>query len=34
MEERIQKQLDLLIKRYPQLAVCRENIENAYTILE
>lgn len=34
MEERISKHLDLLIERYPQLCVCRDDIEKAYLILE
>ena len=34
MDERIKKHLDILIKRYPQLAVCKGDIEKAYFILE
>ena len=28
------RQIDILIERYPQLAVCKEDIEKAYAILE
>jgi D-sedoheptulose 7-phosphate isomerase len=34
LESRIQKHLDLLEKRYPQLEDCKEDIEKAYSILE
>lgn len=34
IEKRIQKHVDLLIKRYPCLEICKEDIENAYRILE
>ena len=34
VEERIQKHLDLLVERYPQLHACKEDIEKAYLILE
>lgn len=34
MDERIKKHLDILIKRYSQLAVCKGDIEKAYFILE
>ena len=34
MEARIQKHLDELINRYPQLAVCRSDIEAAYEVME
>lgn len=34
LEERIQKHIDLLIERYPQLSVCVEDIEKAYLIME
>lgn len=34
MEARIQKHLDELVKRYPQLAVCRSDIEAAYEVME
>ena len=34
LEPRIQQHLDTLIKRYPVLDVCREDIEKAYLILE
>lgn len=34
LEGKIQKHLDLLIERYPQLEVCKGDIEKAYLILE
>lgn len=34
MEIQIEKHLDLLIRRYPVLSVCREDIAKAYDILE
>lgn len=34
MEENLYKHLDLLIKRYPQLRVCKMDIIKAYNILE
>ena len=34
LEERIQKHLDLLVRRYPQLMVCENDIALAYVILE
>ena len=34
MRENIQKQLDILLKRYPVLTPCKESIENAYIVLE
>ena len=34
METQIEKHLDLLIRRYPILSVCREDIAKAYDILE
>ena len=34
LEPRIQQHLDTLIKRYPVLDVCKEDIEKAYLILE
>lgn len=34
LENKIQKHLDLLISRYPQLEVCKNDIEKAYLILE
>lgn len=34
METQIEKHLDLLIRRYPVLSVCREDIAKAYDILE
>jgi D-sedoheptulose 7-phosphate isomerase len=34
MEERLQKHLDLLIKRYPILEPCKESIAKAYDIME
>lgn len=34
MEARIQKHLDELISRYPQLAVCKDDIEAAYVVME
>ena len=34
MEARIQKHLDELINRYPQLDVCRSDIEAAYEVVE
>ena len=32
--KKIQRYLDLLIDRYPQLLNCKEDIEKAYLILE
>lgn len=34
MEQRIKKHLDLLVQRYPQLINCRNDIENAFSVLE
>lgn len=34
LEAKIQKHLDLLVERYPQLSACRNDIEKAYLILE
>ena len=34
MEERIQKHLDELVTRYPQLSVCKDDIEAAYRLME
>ena len=34
LENKIQKHLDVLIDRYPQLEECRESIEQAYLVLE
>ena len=34
MEQRIKKHLDTLIKRYPKLECCRDDIEKAYDIME
>ena len=34
LENKIQKHLDILVDRYPQLAECKESIEQAYLILE
>jgi D-sedoheptulose 7-phosphate isomerase len=34
MEKRIEKHVNLLIQRYPQLSVCRDDIIGAYDILE
>ena len=34
LEQRLMKQVDLLIKRYPTLEVCREDIINGYLIME
>lgn len=34
MIEKVKAQLDLLIERYPQLACCRDDIANAYKIME
>ena len=34
LEAKIQKYLDLLVDRYPQLSVCKDDIEKAYLILE
>lgn len=34
LEKRIQKHLDLLVERYPNLEVCKDDIEKAYLILE
>ena len=30
----MEEQLNVLIKRYPELAVCKEDIKNAYLLLE
>ena len=34
MTEKVKAQLDLLIERYPQLAVCKDDIAKAYEIIE
>ncbi len=34
LEARIQKHIDTLLERYPQLSVCTEDIEKAYLIME
>ncbi len=34
LEVKIQKHLDLLIDRYPQLSICKDDIEKAYLLLE
>ena len=34
LNSKIQGHLDLLISRYPQLEVCKSDIEKAYLILE
>lgn len=34
LEENIQKQIDVLIERYPQIDKCKKEIEKAYLILE
>lgn len=34
MEQKLQKHIDLLVERYPQLGVCAEDIKAAYEILE
>lgn len=34
MEERVQKQLDFLLSRYPILGPCKEDIEAAYQLME
>ena len=34
MTEKVQAQLDLLIKRYPELNVCKDSIVKAYRIIE
>ena len=34
MEARVQAQIDLLMRRYPQLEACREQILAAYALLE
>ncbi|MCB6944469.1 SIS domain-containing protein [[Eubacterium] rectale] len=34
MEENIQKQIDVLIERYPQIDNCKKEIEKAYLVLE
>lgn len=34
MDHRIQKHIDLLISRYPELSVCENDIINAYKIIE
>ena len=34
MTEKVKAQLDLLIKRYPQLTVCKDDIAKAYELIE
>lgn len=34
LEEKLQKHIDLLIERYPILEVCREDLINAYLVME
>lgn len=34
LENRIQKHIELLIQRYPKLLICKEDIINAYNIME
>lgn len=34
LEKKISKHVDLLIKRYPQLEICRQSIYDAYLVLE
>ncbi len=34
MEKRLMKHIDLLVERYPQLAVCRDGVIKAYKIME
>lgn len=34
LEERIQKHLDELVERYPQLYVCKDDVEKAYRLME
>lgn len=34
MEQRLMKHVDLLVERYPQLAVCRDDVIDAYEIME
>lgn len=34
LEERLQKHVDLLIERYPELRVCEQDIKDAYLIME
>ncbi len=34
LEKKLEKHIDTLIERYPQLKICREDIKNAYLILE
>ena len=34
MTEKVKAQLDLLIERYPQLAICKDDISKAYEIIE
>lgn len=34
MSEKVKAQLDLLVERYPQLAVCKNDIANAYKLIE
>lgn len=34
LEKKIQKHIDLLIERYPNLEVCKDDIEKAYLVLE
>jgi D-sedoheptulose 7-phosphate isomerase len=34
LEKRLEKHIDLLIERYPALEVCRQQIIDAYLIME
>lgn len=34
MENKIEKQLNLLVERYPQLEVCKNDIKNSYELIE
>ena len=34
LDAKLNKHIDLLIKRYPQLEVCKDDIINAYLVLE
>ena len=34
LEENIQKQINVLIERYPQIDNCKKEIEEAYLVLE
>lgn len=34
MEKRVEKQLEILVKRYPELSAVKKEISEAYQILE